>query len=86
MLDVDNSRFGELQPDGLVRERRFDLILRSRQALPEALRHDIAGIFAQANGATGSAGQIGFQASSDWQALPLAPNAPDPHIAAGLVV
>lgn len=86
VLDVDNSRFGELQLDGLVRAQRFDLILRSRRALPEVMRHDIAGIFAQANGITGSAGQIGFQASPDWQALPLAPDAPETHIAPGLVV
>jgi hypothetical protein len=83
ILDVDNSRFGELQLDGLVRSRRFDLILRSRAPLPKAMRRDIATIFDQTNGAVGSAGQIGFQASRDWQAMALAETA---HAAPELLV
>ena len=52
---------------------RFDLILRSRQPLAEAMRRDITEIFEEANAIVGGTGQILFQASADWSPMPLAP-------------
>jgi hypothetical protein len=71
ILDVELSRIGDMQLDGLVRDRRFDLILRTRHPLSEGMRRDIAGIFDDANGAAGHKGQISFQASGDWSFVPL---------------
>jgi hypothetical protein len=71
ILDVELSRIGDMQLDGLVRDRRFDLILRTRHPLSDKMRRDIAEIFGDANGAAGHQGQISFQASGDWSFIPL---------------
>ena len=63
LLDLDLSRFGALQLDGLVkaRSRRFDLILRSRQPLPDPLRAELLGAFSASLDAVGYAGGLAFQ-------------------------
>ena len=71
ILEVELSRLGDLQLDGLVRGKHFDLILRTRAPLPNEMHQDIRRIFNDANDATGYAGKIGFQASSDWQFMPI---------------
>ena len=71
VLDVDLSRIGGMQLDGLVRDRRFDLILRTRHPLSDEMRRDIAEICGDANAAAGHRRQISFQASGDWSFIPL---------------
>ncbi len=71
LLEVSLTRLGDLQLDGLVRRKRFDLILRSRQSLPQPMRQDISAIFTAANEASGSEGSITFQDSPDWQPMPI---------------
>jgi len=71
ILEVEMSRLGEMQLDGLVRARRFDLILRTRRALPANMRHDIQRIFQDVNEASGYSGGVGFQASRDWHFIPM---------------
>ena len=71
ILEVELSRLGDMQIDGLVRGKRFDLMLRTRQHLPERMRHDITEIFSDANDAAGYIGSIGFQASHDWRFMPV---------------
>ena len=71
VVEVAFSRLGELQLDGLIQGRRFDLILRSRAPLADALRRDIAEIYEAAGAVTGYRGQLVFQASADWTPLPL---------------
>ncbi len=83
IVEVELSHLGDLQLDGLVRDRRFDLVLRTRRPLAEAMRRDIAVIFGQANELSGSRGQIAFQASPEWSFMPLKQPAAD---AAGLVI
>ena len=63
ILDLDLSRLGALQLDGLVkaRSRRFDLILRSRDPLPDDLRSELLGAFAASLDAVGFAGGLSFQ-------------------------
>lgn len=84
VLEVDLTRIGALQLDGLVQPRRFDLMLRTRQALPEVWRQDIAEIFEEANAAVGNSGEIVFQASPDWR--PMATAVEATTIQGGLVV
>ncbi len=71
ILELEMSRLGEMQLDGLIRDKRFDLMMRTRGALPEDMRQDIRWIFEDANQAAGYSGSLGFQASADWHFLPI---------------
>jgi hypothetical protein len=71
ILEVELTRLGDMQLDGLVRQQRFDLMLRTHRPLPEAMRHRIAEIFNEANDIAGYIGSIGFQASPEWRFMPL---------------
>ena len=83
VVEVDLSRLGALQLDGLIRKRRFDLILRSRTPLSEAMHDDITRIFTSAAEAGGLAGHIVFQA---LPAFPVAPIKELPVAATEVVV
>jgi hypothetical protein len=65
-LEVELTRLGALQLDGLVRARRFDLALRSRRALPTALRAEIAEVFHDSLAAAGLTGDISFAVSATF--------------------
>ena len=84
VVEVEMSRLGDLQLDGLVRGKRLDLILRSRAPLPDFMRRDITQIFHEANEITGNRGKIGFQSSLEWKAMPI--EAPEAVADAGAVV
>jgi hypothetical protein len=84
VVEVEMSRLGDLQLDGLVREKRLDLILRSRAPLPDFMRRDITQIFHETNEITGNRGNIGFQSSLEWKAMPI--EAPEAAADAGVVV
>ena len=84
VVEVEMSRLGDLQLDGLVREKRLDLILRSRAPLPDFMRRDITRIFHETNEITGNRGHIGFQSSLEWKAMPI--EAPEVVADAGVVV
>lgn len=71
VLEVEFSELGDLQLDGLVRGKRFDLMLRSRGSLPDHMRREIIRIFDEANAIGGYDGSVGFQASPDWRFLSL---------------
>lgn len=83
ILDVEMSRLGRIQFDGLVlREtKRFDLIVRTRQPLDTAICRDIAGIFAECAQLTGIKGGVSFQAGRAFVELP-----PSPAAATSLMV
>ena len=66
LLDVELSRLGPLQFDGLVRGKRLDLMLRTQRPLDPAMRQEIAEIFQTAQQATGYAGQLFFQAGAPF--------------------
>ncbi|MBX6321157.1 MAG: hypothetical protein IRY94_04950 [Rhodospirillaceae bacterium] len=82
VVEVELSRLGAVQLDGLVQPRRFDLMVRSREPLSEAMRRDIAAIFAEARAAAGFAGEIGFQQTAVFPVNPKTAEGPG----AGLVV
>ena len=60
MLEVELKRLGPLQFDGLVRERRFDLVLRSRDPFVPALQGLIEHVFQDGLLIAGWSGEIGF--------------------------
>lgn len=72
MLDVELSRMGPVQIDGLVRDKRLDLVVRTREALPDEMRHDINRIFDDAGNITGFKGVLTFQAGPKMPPTPLA--------------
>jgi hypothetical protein len=71
VLDVEMSRLGALQLDGLVRQRRLDLMLRSQREITPELRQDIARVFHDTTTAAGFAGEISFAATARFPVAPL---------------
>ncbi|MEI6558220.1 MAG: hypothetical protein WCO00_07405 [Rhodospirillaceae bacterium] len=84
VLDLDLSRFGALQLDGLVksRSRRFDLILRSHQPLPDPLRSELLSAFSASLEAVGFAGGLAFQPGARGWIKPPPPRRPGPGVVA----
>ncbi|MGO8914990.1 MAG: hypothetical protein ACLQJR_03690 [Stellaceae bacterium] len=71
VLEVDTSRLGALQLDGLVRPQRFDLVLRSHGAIAAEMRREIAEVFRNATTASGLAGDISFAIAARFAVAPL---------------
>ena len=63
IVEVDMSRLGAMQFDGLVKPKKFDLIIRSHRPLDAAMRRDIAKVFNDSLAASGHTGALSFQAS-----------------------
>ena len=63
LLDLDLSRLGPLQFDGLVKRRhkKFDLIIRTKTALPGEIRRDIDALFINGLLNFGLEGSVAFQ-------------------------
>ncbi|RAU22769.1 DNA polymerase III [Paramagnetospirillum kuznetsovii] len=72
ILEVEMSRLGRLQFDGLVQKdtKRFDLIIRSAHPLGPEICRDISGIFAECAQLTGIKGAVGFQSGRAFVELP----------------
>lgn len=70
VVELELSALGDLQLDGLVNERRFDLIVRSGADLTGTVRQDIAKIFEDSLGAIGMTGTLTF---SSGEAFPESP-------------
>ncbi|MBL8642551.1 MAG: hypothetical protein JNK21_01350, partial [Rhodospirillaceae bacterium] len=63
LINLDLSKLGELQMDGMFIKstRAFDMMIRTKDALPEHMRRDLMGLFAASNAAMGLAGALTFQ-------------------------
>ena len=67
LIDLTLSRLGPLQLDGRVDARRFDLVIRSQAAFPEAMRRDMRTLFRDASDTVGLHGGLTFQTGGhDW--------------------
>jgi hypothetical protein len=71
IVEVDMSRMGPFQFDGLVREKQFDLMVRSRLALPSRFREDIAMLFHEALALGDYRGGLVFQKVNAFPVSPL---------------
>jgi hypothetical protein len=60
VIEVDLAKLGPMQFEGLVRERRFDLALRTRQPLHADLQQAIRRAYADILGAGGYGGELTF--------------------------
>ncbi len=67
VLEIELTKMGDLQLDGLIRSKLFDLILRTRRPFSQSMRDEIIRIFSESNHSLGLAGQIVFEASGDWR-------------------
>jgi len=78
VVDLNLTRLGRLQLDGLVRrqDKLFDLIIRTDAPLDQDVRRDILGIFTNASELVGTKGTVSFQAGGRWMEFPPAPPAP----------
>jgi hypothetical protein len=84
VFDVELTRLGRIQLDGLAGDKRFDLMVRSRTPLTEEMRRHITLLFGAAREEGGFQGEIGFQTVSEFPVEPLEDRAePTPH---GIVV
>jgi hypothetical protein len=72
VLEVETRRQGAIEFDGLVRRRRFDLLLRSRRPFAAEERAEIAELFRSTLDSAGWAGDIGFATASAFAVSPLA--------------
>ena len=70
VLAFELSQLGDMQLDGLIKPGRFDLIVRSVDALAKQMRQDITGIFNQALEIGGYRGGIQFQAGTPFPVDP----------------
>ncbi len=73
MVEVTLSRYGQLQLDGLVQPKRFDLILRSQEALPDTTRRRIMEIFQNVASEHDHRGRLTFQVGLDQVVMPASP-------------
>lgn len=75
IVELELSNLGPMQMDGLVKKRdsrtHFDLVIRTMQELPDAMRGDIIGIFDNAQQATGLGGSINFRLVQEFPVNPL---------------
>ena len=60
IVELELSRLGPMQIDGYYRDRRFDVIVRSRDSLDEDVRKNLHGIFADVLAVSGLAGTLDF--------------------------
>jgi hypothetical protein len=71
VVEVDMSRMGPFQFDGLVREKQFDLMVRSHVALPQKFRRDITDLFHEALTLGDYRGGLVFQKVKEFPVSPL---------------
>lgn len=71
VFEIELTRLGQMQLDGLATERRFDLMVRSKTPLPPAVRADIRALFSRLRNDHGLTGDVAFQVVRDFSVAPL---------------
>ena len=71
VVECEHSEFGPVQLDGLMHERRIDLIVRTHDALPADMERDILVLFGQSCTGLNLNGQLFFQAVPVFPVSPL---------------
>lgn len=63
LIELELSRLGSMQLDGMFKKqtRALDLMIRTKAELPDTIRRDLTGIFANSNAAMGLKGGLTFQ-------------------------
>lgn len=71
VVEANFSHLGPFQLDGLMREQRFDLMIRSRHHLSDHMKREIEAIYEETRGISGFSGSIAFQTVNDFPVVPL---------------
>jgi hypothetical protein len=71
VVEVETTRLGPLQFDGLVKGRRFDLILRSTRPIAPELRLGIGQVFENAVASAGLTGGLAYSTAARFPVNPL---------------
>jgi hypothetical protein len=71
VVECEHSEFGPVQLDGLMHEKRMDLIVRTHEALPADMERDILVLFGQTCTGLDLNGQLYFQAVAVFPVNPL---------------
>jgi hypothetical protein len=71
VVECEHSEFGPVQLDGLMHERRMDLIVRTHAPLPADMERDILVLFGESCTGLNLAGQLFFQAVPVFPVNPL---------------
>jgi hypothetical protein len=71
LVDVNFAALGAFQLDGLIRSKRFDLMIRSRSRLSRNQRQDIIGLFENALEVGGCTGALEFRTVETFPVSPL---------------
>jgi hypothetical protein len=71
LVDVNFAALGAFQLDGLIRAKRFDLMIRSRSRLSRTQRQDIINIFENALEVGGNTGALEFRTVETFPVSPL---------------
>jgi hypothetical protein len=71
MIEVNMSRLGPFQFDGLTRKKQLDLVVRTQRELPSEMRDDIRSIFGNTVSALGFTGSIGFRVVPRFEIEPV---------------
>jgi len=70
MVDFTLSRSGPMRLDGLLGQKRFDLLVRSINSLPDWMQNDVVRLFASACEASGLVGSVGFRTGREgWATI-----------------
>jgi hypothetical protein len=70
VLDLELSALGPLQLSGLVRQRRFDLIVHSQRPMPAGVQQEIQSIFAEGSALGQAAGNLAFRSGPPYPRSP----------------
>lgn len=71
VVECETSEHGAIQLDGLMHEKRIDLIVRSHAPLPTDMEHDIVVLFGETCNGLELTGQVFFQAVPAFPVSPL---------------
>jgi hypothetical protein len=71
VVECEHSEHGAIQLDGLMHEKRLDVIVRSHEALPAEMEHDILVIFGETCTGLDLTGQLFFQTVPAFPVNPL---------------
>ncbi len=70
VIEIEFSKLGPFQFDGLTRGKNVDLMIRTRKALAERMRDEIRAIFADTISALGFTGTLNFQRTLTFELNP----------------
>jgi len=70
LVDMSLTALGDMQIDGLIKEKRFDMIMRTRFPVTDAMRNDLLEIFIRSLELSGMTGGLQFTVQSDFPSGP----------------